>query len=44
MNLLECREQIDKIDAQIFELLFSRFDTIKCVVEYKLKHNLNIYQ
>ena len=42
LNIL--REQIDKIDAQIVELLCERFDTVKNVAEYKKAHGLDILQ
>lgn len=44
MNLKECRNEIDNIDSQLFELLSERFEIVKNVVEYKIENNLEIYQ
>lgn len=44
MDLKECRNKIDIIDKELFELLSQRFEIVKDVVEYKLENNLEIYQ
>ena len=42
MDLNEIRQEIDKIDSQLIELLEKRMDCTKAVGEYKLKNNIPI--
>ena len=42
MDLLECRNEIDKIDKELVELLEKRMNVAKKVAEYKIKNNLPI--
>lgn len=37
------REQLDKIDTQIIELLNQRFEICQLIGEYKKRNNLSIY-
>ena len=42
MDLNEIRQEIDKIDSQLIELLERRMDCTKAVGEYKQAHNIPI--
>lgn len=44
MDLKQCRDEIDNIDKEVFELLSRRFQIIEDVVEYKIENKLEIYQ
>jgi len=38
------REQLNSIDQQMVELLAQRMDVVKGIAEYKMKHNMSIFQ
>lgn len=42
-NLKDFREEIDKIDKNIINLLLERVEVVKDVAQYKKKHDLPIY-
>ena len=43
-DLNELRIEIDSIDSQLIELFEKRMDIVKEVIEYKLSHDMPIYQ
>lgn len=43
-DLNELRIEIDSIDSQLIELFEKRMDIVKEVIEYKLSHDMLIYQ
>lgn len=43
MKILEnCREIIDQIDSEIIKLYEKRMDTVKEVIEFKIKNNIPV--
>ena len=42
MNLIECREKLDKIDSEIVRLYEERMAVSEQVADYKLKNGLNV--
>lgn len=43
MDILECRNEIDKIDKKLVELLEKRMDIAINVAKYKIKNNMPIF-
>lgn len=43
-DLKQCREEIDAIDQEIMKLFEQRMDVAKDVVNYKIEHQLEIFQ
>ena len=43
-DLNELRIEIDSIDSQLIQLFEKRMDIVKEVIEYKLSHDMPIYQ
>ena len=43
MDLNECRLKINEIDDQIKELFLKRMEVVKGVAEYKIEHNMPIF-
>ena len=41
-DLLQCRDDIDRIDTQVLELLRERMEVANDIAEYKLVHNQSI--
>jgi chorismate mutase len=44
MNIIELRNEIDKIDHNILELFSMRFAIVEKIAEYKTENNLPIFQ
>lgn len=43
MDLSECRLKINEIDDQMKELFLKRMEVVKGVAEYKIEHNMPIF-
>lgn len=44
MDLMQCRDEIDKLDKELFEILAKRFKIVEEVIEYKIQNKFSIYQ